>query len=109
MSRPSSFLRLSFVCAITLLFALGCRKQQETSVPSSELPKVVSISEVPKDIQATFYKACPQSKILRIRLELGGQIAMHAQYWVFRCEQDGKLRDMAIGSPDDIHFHDVTP
>jgi hypothetical protein len=62
----------------------------------------VSLPDVPKDIVGTFNKSCPKAKIVSIWRTLGGETGAQLMYWVFRFEQDGKLREALIYGRADI-------
>ncbi len=56
----------------------------------------------------SFYKACPDARIVSVSRELGGKNGTQFIFWVFRFEQDGKLREDLISSAKDKpYIYDV--
>ncbi|MES1180321.1 MAG: hypothetical protein ABUL66_00500 [Verrucomicrobiota bacterium] len=90
-------------CIALISALLGCQSKSVCILYPTHQEQV-SVLDVSKDVMGAFHKACPDAKLVSVGRELGGRDGRQFIFWVFRFEQDGKLREVLIHGP-----HDAAP
>ena len=94
-------------CVASLSLLLGCQSKPICVLYPTHQEQV-SISDVPTDIVDAFHRACPDARLVSVSRELGGKDGRQFIFWVFRFEQDGKLReDLITRATDKPYICDV--